>query len=81
MRNRQSIIKEKQAQTNSQPVLTGPRATLGSRNGHNGCAINQPDIRLRKSGDLIEAIEITCPCGNHIVIECLYDPRIAEVTP
>ena len=82
MRNRQSIIKNQQAQHAAQPVLTGQKATLRGPNGHQGCATgSQPDIKLRKSGELIEAIEITCPCGNQMVIECLYDPRIAEVTP
>ena len=80
MRNRPSIIKQEKAQPSAQPVLTGPKATLGGR-GPDGSAVTQPDIKLKKTGDLIEAIEITCPCGNHMVIECLYDPRIAEVTP
>jgi hypothetical protein len=82
MRNRPSIIKNQKMQPAAQPVLTGPRAALrGSASAH-GCAVAaQPEIKLRKSGDLIESIEITCPCGNQMVIECLYDPRIAEVTP
>lgn len=80
MLNRPSIIKHQQAQPSQQPVLTGPKATLGNR-GPDGSFVTQPDIRLKKTGDLIDAIEITCPCGNHMVIECLYDPRIAEATP
>jgi hypothetical protein len=79
MPNRPSIIKH--ADPAPQPVLTGPKATLGAQPGVHGCAVAKPDIKLKKSGDLIEAIEITCPCGNHMVIECLYDPRIAEATP
>jgi hypothetical protein len=80
MRNRQPIIKSRETEPNPQPVLTGPKATL--RHGEGGhAAAGQPDIKIRKTGDLIEAIEITCPCGNQMVLECLYDPRIAEVTP
>jgi hypothetical protein len=78
-----AIIKGREAQTSPQPVLTGPKAMLGgTRDGASGRAPrSQPEIKLRRNGELIEAIEITCPCGNHMVIECLYDPTIAEVTP
>ena len=82
MRNRPSIIKNREMQPGQQSVLTGQKATLRGPNGVHGCAAGaQPEIKLRKAGELIEAIEITCPCGNHMVIECLYDPRVAEITP
>ena len=82
MRKSPPIIKGSQAQASAQQVLTGPKALMGARDGSRSAgARSQPDINLRKDGDLIEAIEITCPCGNHMVIECLYDPKIAEVTP
>jgi hypothetical protein len=77
-----AIIKGHQAQASAQPVLTGQKALLGARDGARGPGgRSHPEITLRRDGDLIEAIEITCPCGNHMVIECLYDPKIAEVTP
>jgi len=82
LRKSPPIIKGHQALADTQPVLTGPKALMGARGGLPGAPSRaQPDIKLRKDGDLIEAIEITCPCGNHMVIECLYDPRVAEVTP
>jgi hypothetical protein len=82
MRKNPPIIKGGQAEPAQSSVLTGPKALVGAKDGttsSRGRAI--PEIALRKQGDLIEAIEITCPCGNHMVIECLYDPTTAEVTP
>ena len=31
------------------------------------------EVVLRRSGDLIEAIEVVCPCGRRTEVECLYD--------
>jgi len=31
------------------------------------------EVVLRKVGDLIEAIEVVCPCGRRTEVECLYD--------
>jgi hypothetical protein len=82
MRKSPAIIKAPAATENPQSVLTGPKALLGARDGSPARAGHgEPDIKLKKDGALIEAIEITCPCGNHMVIECLYDPRTAEITP
>ncbi len=30
-------------------------------------------IKLKKNGDVIESIEVICPCGNKIEILCQYD--------
>jgi hypothetical protein len=37
-----------------------------------------PVVEVRRRGELVEAIEVTCPCGNHMVIEALYDARNQE---
>lgn len=31
------------------------------------------EVVLRRDGDLIEAIEVICPCGRRTEVECLYD--------
>ncbi len=33
----------------------------------------EPTIKLKKNGDVIESIEVICPCGNKIEILCQYD--------
>lgn len=30
-------------------------------------------VNLKKKGDILESIEIICPCGNKIEILCQYD--------
>ncbi len=30
-------------------------------------------VNLKKNGDVLEAIEVICPCGNKIEILCQYD--------
>ena len=32
-------------------------------------------IELHKNGDVIEAIEVTCSCGQTTVIECVYEDQ------
>ena len=44
-------------------------ATQPSRHGDH----NNPTIELHRSGDVVEAIEVTCGCGQTIVIECVYE--------
>ena len=31
-----------------------------------------PKITLHRNNDTIEAIEITCPCGRTMIVECEY---------
>lgn len=31
-----------------------------------------PKVALIRDGDIVRAIEVTCPCGNTMVIECDY---------
>ena len=32
----------------------------------------QPHIELIREGEVLQAIEITCPCGQHIRLRCVY---------
>ena len=32
-----------------------------------------PTVNYRRRGDVVEAIEITCPCGHAMVLECEYE--------
>ena len=36
------------------------------------------EVTLRPAGDLVEAIEVTCPCGRTTEVECLYDALETE---
>lgn len=38
----------------------------------------QIEVALRRTGDLVEAIEVTCPCGRTSEVECLYDALETE---
>lgn len=37
-----------------------------------------PTISLIRDGDVVRAIEVTCPCGNTMVIECDYGEETAS---
>ena len=32
-----------------------------------------PTIELVRSGEVVRAIDIVCPCGQHIRLHCLYE--------
>jgi hypothetical protein len=32
----------------------------------------EPEIRLIREGDAIKAIEVTCTCGRHVRLNCVY---------
>ncbi|HTU89394.1 MAG TPA: hypothetical protein VMF69_04785 [Gemmataceae bacterium] len=34
----------------------------------------EPRIEIVRSGDVIQAIDILCGCGQHIRLHCLYQP-------
>ena len=36
------------------------------------------EVVLRPAGDLVEAIDVTCPCGRTTEVECLYDALETE---
>jgi hypothetical protein len=33
----------------------------------------KPVVRVVRNGNLVESIEITCPCGETIIVDCMYD--------
>lgn len=43
--------------------------------GHSAGAIPaaKPIVRIVRNGNLVESIEITCPCGETIIVDCMYD--------
>lgn len=36
--------------------------------------VAEPRIEIIRSGDVIQAIDILCGCGQHIRLHCLYQP-------
>ena len=32
-----------------------------------------PTIELIRTGEVVQAIDIVCPCGQHIRLHCLYE--------
>lgn len=33
----------------------------------------QPEIKLIKEGDIVQAIDIYCTCGQHLRVRCVYE--------
>jgi len=57
------------------PVLRGEAVQLTSEHAPiqvPGLGGNEPQVRLVKSGDTVQAIEILCTCGQRIKLKCLY---------
>lgn len=36
-------------------------------------SVTDAEVILHKNGDVLESIEVICPCGNKIEILCQYD--------
>jgi hypothetical protein len=61
-------------------VLSGRRVRRADRPVPVGHTASEPDvqtssgaqIRLLRDGDVIRAIEVTCTCGERIVLDCIY---------
>lgn len=32
----------------------------------------EPDVQVLRNGDEVEAIEVTCTCGKHIRLDCVF---------
>lgn len=57
-----TLIQHEQLATTTRPKVTiGPKAKTPT------------NIKLNKTGDVIESIEIVCACGETIVIQCEYE--------
>ncbi len=72
---RSAVIKKNAARIAETPVRLGENAEPAPIED---LRPKEPVVEVRRRGELVEAIEVTCPCGNHMVIEALYDARNAE---
>ncbi len=81
MKNRPTLIKRSQTRLSPESVVTGEGVQAGISRAPAPRKGDQPLVNVRRSGDVIEALEVTCPCGRSTVIECLYDAKKTEVTP
>ncbi len=54
----------------------GSKGTNGARgrtpSAAAACSDETPEITLHRQGDVVDAIEITCPCGRTLILECEY---------
>ncbi len=81
MSSRPSILKKQNVRLVTDPIATGEGVTTAPRRSTASRAAAQPQVNVRRNGEFIEALEVTCPCGHLMVIECLYDAKRTEVTP
>ncbi|HYC76490.1 MAG TPA: hypothetical protein VEI02_02580, partial [Planctomycetota bacterium] len=73
---RSAVIKKTAARPAPLPVRIGEGAEPAPvAEARNAAPTGEPVVRVRRHGELVEALEVTCPCGHHMVIECLYDAR------
>jgi hypothetical protein len=75
---RSALIKKKAARLSETPVLLGENAKPPEPEATRR---KDPIVSVRRRGDLLEALEVTCTCGKHMVIEALYDATKAEPAP
>lgn len=68
-------------------IIKGTSATQSARTAgapsadpasHSGDRKGRPNIVLHKTRNTIDALEVTCPCGHTMVIECQYDEENAD---
>ena len=71
-----SLIKRRRIRFNNAALVVGPsavpagtpaRAAADSGSGH-----GEASVSIKRKGDAIAAIEVLCPCGNEIILECVY---------
>lgn len=61
------VIKAESVQVRPQSVLID-----GERHPRKAAVV------LKREGDEIRSIEVTCGCGKTIVLDCVYDQVVAE---
>lgn len=72
------VLKKRTLRVGARPIAVGEAARDAQARapGRGGVAGGHPEhapvVTMRRNGDLIEALEVTCPCGHAMVIECLY---------
>ena len=57
-------------------VVPGPCVRLGGTPARVGAPAPppaEPRVEVIRSGDVVQAIDIVCVCGQHIRIHCLYE--------
>ena len=68
-----NIIKRERVQV----AKTGAAAAL-ARNADTGCAARAPKVQAVSAGGHVHAIEVTCACGEVMLVELDYPERSAE---
>ncbi|AWM37377.1 hypothetical protein [Gemmata obscuriglobus] len=58
------VVRAARVRVTGEPVRIGAPAPTGG--GH------EPTVRVVREGDLIQALEVTCTCGERIRIRCEY---------
>lgn len=66
------LIKKSTIQKDSAPTAATPVAGSTAPRPHSDVSCARPEVVLHKNGDDIEAIEITCPCGHVMILDCEY---------
>jgi len=61
----EKIIKKENFKISGEPHQFGRAVMKG--------ADKEAVVNVKKNGDVIEAIEVLCPCGNKIEILCQYE--------
>ena len=71
-----SLIKRKRVRFNNAALVVGPFAVKAASEAHaaafSGSGHGEASVSIKRKGDAIEAIEVLCPCGNEIILECVY---------
>lgn len=69
---RHGVLKAERVRVGRAPRPTGPRAA-GGEDAAATPAETPAGIRLRQGPGGLEAIEVDCPCGRHLVFPCVPD--------
>jgi hypothetical protein len=66
-----SVIKKRAVSLEAAPLTVGGRARRTPRASPSE-GTDGPTVAIRRNGDAVEAIEVTCVCGRHMVLDCVY---------
>ncbi len=71
-----SLIKRNRVKFKNAALVVGPFAVKAASEAHaaacSGSDQGEASVSIKRKGDAIEAIEVLCPCGNEIILECIY---------
>ena len=81
MLRRGRVLKAERVELTLTPRTVGDTAGSGQGAPTPGSPDDDIQVSLRRNGDLVEAIEVVCPCGRHVEVECLYDPADMDPEP